>query len=77
MKKPSELIRLHLSGGGNGYELDDVMSQRVGGIYDEILKRITSIHEQFRTSMYPIGTSNPDSFVQLEALASELEAQGF
>jgi hypothetical protein len=77
MIKPSELIRLHISGAGNGFELDDLMSAWTGGIYDEISERIVQIHHGFKNKQYKIGTSNPDSYEELERLASELEQRGY
>lgn len=76
MNKPSELIREHITG-DSGFELDDLMSRWTGGIYDEIVQRLISIHREFRCQRYPIGTSNPASFDQLEALADELESRGY
>jgi hypothetical protein len=76
MEKPSEMIRSHISGTGSGFELDDLMTRRTGGIYDQILKRLVDIHRRFRTPEYRIGTSNPASFDELEGFAAELEKQG-
>lgn len=77
MKKPSQLIRAHIDGTGNGYELDDLVSRWKGQIHDEIGDRLVAIHRRFRTENYPIGTSNPESFDQLEQLAKELEERGY
>lgn len=76
MQKPSEMIRLHISGKGGGFELDDLMTRRTGGIYDQIVQRLIDIHQRFRTAEYRIGTSNPGSFDELQDLAAELEQQG-
>lgn len=76
MQKPSELIRVHIAGAGNGYELDDLTSRWTGKLYDEISDRIFEIHERFRTPEYRIGTSNPASFGELSELADELERRG-
>ena len=76
MQKPSEMIRSHIGGSGNGFELDDLMTQRTGGVYDRIVERLVEIHRRFQTSDYRIGTSNPASFDELEELACELEQQG-
>lgn len=75
-QKPSEQIRSHLQGTGTGFELDDLMTRRIGGIYEEISSRLEAIHQRYRTSEYPIGTSNPASFASLEELAVELQQQG-
>jgi hypothetical protein len=76
MWKPSQIIRRHLDHSEGGFELDDLMTRWSGGVYDEIMQRIISIHQKFRTEEYPIGTSNPDSYAELGELAGELEAKG-
>lgn len=77
MKKPSELIRAHISGTGNGFELDDLMSRWTGAVYDDISEKIIEIHQRFKTDQFMIGTSNPDSFHELSKLADQLEQEGY
>lgn len=74
--KPSEQIRTHIRGTGSGFELDDLLTRRTGGVYDQISTRISEIERRFRTPQYPVGTVNPASFQSLEELAMELEQQG-
>jgi hypothetical protein len=74
--KPSELIRRHLQGAGNGFELDDLMSERTDSVYEEIARIIVELHERFKTPEYPIGTSNPASFQSLEDFADDLQRRG-
>jgi hypothetical protein len=76
MQKPSEMIRIHTAEAGNGFELDDLMSRWTGGIYDEITNRIVAIHGRYKTAEFRIGTSNPESFDELNELADELERRG-
>ena len=77
MQKPSEMIRSHINGTGTGFDLDDLMTRDTGGIYDEIMERLVDIHRRFRTPNHRIGTSNPDSFGELENLARELDDRGY
>lgn len=77
MRKPSEMIRSHIDGVGNGFELDDLMSRHTGGVYDEVTARLLEIHQRFRTADHPIGTANPDSFPDLTNLAEDLERRGY
>lgn len=75
-RAPSEYIRTHVEGGGNGFELDDLLSRYKGEIYREIARRIIDIHRRYRTPEYPIGTSNPACYAELLLLADELESDG-
>jgi len=76
-RKPSEYIRLYLSRTGNGFELDDLVSLHDRDPeWQDVIKEILSISNQFSTAEYPIGISNPGSSGALERVADRLEAEG-
>ena len=64
-----EAIERHINSTGNGFELDDVISN--GRFPDDVTDRIIELARKYRTAQYPIGTSNPDSFEELRSLASQ------
>ena len=62
----SELIDRHISGTGNGFEIDDIMSN---GKYPlEVIEAIADIETRYRSADYRIGVSNPASFEELREL---------
>ena len=74
-RKPSEYLRRHLAGGG--YDLDDLVSWHDRDPdYEDVIKEVLGISNRFATAQYPIGIGNPESSLELQALAEKLEAEG-
>ena len=62
-----QLIERHITGTGNGFEVDDILSN--DAFPKEIIDRIIEIERTYRTEIYTIGISNPASFPELQELA--------
>jgi len=63
------LIELHISGRGSGFEIDDIISC---GKYSELMiGELEEIEKRYRSSLYKIGTSNPSSFEDLRDWAKK------
>ena len=76
-RMPSEYIRLHVSRKGNGFALDDLVSWHDRDPeWQDVIRDVLAISDQFSTSEFPIGISNPASDGALERLAERLEAEG-
>ena len=73
----SEALTRHVEGTGTRYEIDDLMSWSPTPEQEEkAIAPLLDIHERYRSPEYPIGISNPASFVEIRALAERLRAQG-
>ncbi len=75
--RPSDALLRHVNGSGSGYELDDMTF----GFYSEEVEReavepLLAINQQYITSEYPLGISNPAAFQAIRELAEELRAKG-
>ena len=76
--KPSEYIRRHLDGTGNGYELDDLVSWHARDPeWQDVIERILDINRRHSLpGEPPLGVYKDSANDELRQLALELEAQG-
>jgi hypothetical protein len=75
-KKPSELIYLAIKGGGNGFEIDDILSQKWSDDDSWFLDDLLIIAKRYQTMEFPVGISNPDCHSELILLAKRLQERG-
>jgi hypothetical protein len=73
MQRPSEYLRKHLDGGGNGFELDDLISRHAGeaayeDVIDEVYALMVRHHDQALTA--------PSARAELLRLADRLANEG-
>jgi len=76
--KPSQYIRTHLSGAGNGYELDDLLSWHDRDPeWQDVIERLLEINDRLTLPGEPrLGVYKPEARGELIALAELLEQQG-
>jgi hypothetical protein len=75
-RKASELIRDHLSGAGNGFELDDLVSCGKPE-WEDVAQRLMDINLRHNVpGEPPLGVYSDRARQDLLTLAEELEAEG-
>ena len=77
-RKPSEYLRRHLDGTGDGYELDDLASLHAGELgWEDVIKRLVEINKRHsQAGEAPLGIYKNEARGDLRTLAEELEGQG-
>ena len=76
--KASVLIRRHLDGSGNGFELDDLVHDWVDDPHkEEVIDRVLEINrEHTLPGEPPFGVYKPEAREALLRLAEQLESEG-
>ena len=76
--KASVLIRRHLDGSGNGYELDDLVHEWVDDPdKDDVIQRVLDINSDYTLpGEPPLGVYKPEAREALLRLAEQLESEG-
>jgi hypothetical protein len=75
-RKPSEFVRDHLNGTGNGFELDDLVSSGHPD-WEDVAQRLVEINLRHNVpGEPPLGVYTDRAREDLLKLAEDLEAQG-